>query len=148
LWLGSGTPAAIFVIAFASFFPMLLNVISGIKTINAIYIRAALSMGLGKWNLFRTVMVPAALPSILNGARVAIGVAWTSVIASELAVSAKSGSGSSGGIGQMMFTFFAYEVRPDKLVVCMLGIGLVALGIDLIFRRVQQRWTAWATRVS
>jgi ABC-type nitrate/sulfonate/bicarbonate transport system permease component len=62
---------------------------------------------------------PAALPSVLLGSRLAMGVAWTAIIAAELAVGAKSGGGSSGGIGSMMFVFYAYSVDLNGIVVCM-----------------------------
>ena len=75
----------------------------------------------------RTVVVPGALPSIGVGLRIALGVAWTAIVAAELAVGAKAGGGGSGGIGQMMFVFYAYSIELNRIVVCMIAVGLVAL---------------------
>jgi ABC-type nitrate/sulfonate/bicarbonate transport system permease component len=77
------------------------------------------------------------------GARLALGVAWTSIIAAELAVGAKAGGGATGGIGQMMFVFYAYSVELNGIVVCMLAVGFVALVIDRGFRILQRSMMPW-----
>ena len=53
-----------------------------------------------------------------------MGVAWTAIVAAELAVGAKAGGGGSGGIGQMMFVFYAYSIELNRIVVCMIAVGL------------------------
>jgi hypothetical protein len=68
-------------------------------------------------------------PEVLLSARLGMRMAWTAIIAAELAVGAKSGGGTSGGIGQMMFVFYAYNVDLNAIVVCMGVVGLVALAI-------------------
>ena len=93
--------------------------------------------------ILRHVLLPAALPSVLLGARLAMGVAWTAIIAAELAVGAKSGAGGSGGIGQMMFIYYAYSVDLNAIVVCMIVVGIVALLIDRLFRLVERRLMPW-----
>jgi len=70
-----------------------------------------------------------------------MGAAWTAIIAAELAVGAKSGGGTSGGIGQMMFIFYAYSVDLNGIVVCMIVVGLVALAIDRVFRVAERHLT-------
>jgi hypothetical protein len=54
-----------------------------------------------------------------------MGVAWTAIVAAELAVGAKAGGGGSGGIGQMMFVFYAYSIELNRIIVCMIAVGLV-----------------------
>jgi ABC-type nitrate/sulfonate/bicarbonate transport system permease component len=79
------------------------------------------------------------------GARLSMGIAWTAIIAAELGVGAKSGGGTSGGIGQMMFVFYAYSIELNRIVVCMIAVGLVALLLDRLLRlgmRVTMPWTA------
>ena len=71
----------------------------------------------------RTVVVPGALPSIGVGLRIALGVGWTAIVAAELAVGAKAGGGGSGGIGQMMFVFYAYSIELNRIIVCMIAVG-------------------------
>ena len=77
------------------------------------------------------------------GARLAMGVAWTAIIAAELAVGAKSGGGTSGGIGQMMFVFYAYSIDLNGIVVCMIVVGVVALLLDRAFRAAERRLLPW-----
>jgi ABC-type nitrate/sulfonate/bicarbonate transport system permease component len=146
LWFGTGGPAAVFVIAYACFFPLILNVVHGVQDVDRTLIRAASTLGLTRWAVIRHVIWPSALPTIINGSRIAMGLGWMAVVAAELAVSARSGSTSSGGIGQLMFEYYQYSIRTNNLVACMLGVGFVALLIDWVFRGIQRRWLGWATR--
>jgi ABC-type nitrate/sulfonate/bicarbonate transport system permease component len=104
---------------------------------------ASLTMGVPRLTILTRVILPGAAPSILLGARLAMGVAWTAIIAAELAVGAKSGGGGSGGIGQMMFVFYAYNIDLNAIVVCMIVVGVVALLIDRIFRAAEYRLLPW-----
>jgi ABC-type nitrate/sulfonate/bicarbonate transport system permease component len=143
LWFGTGTAAALSIVTYAAFFPLLVNTIHGVSRVDRKLVQAALTMGVPRPRILRTVVLPAALPSILLGARLAMGVAWTAIIAAELAVGAKSGGGTSGGIGQMMFVFYAYSVDLNGIVVCMIVVGVVALLIDRLFRLAEHRLMPW-----
>lgn len=143
LWFGTGTPAALTIVAYAAFFPLLVNTVYGVSKVDRRLVQAAQTMGVSPVRILATVIVPAATPSVLLGSRLAMGVAWTAIIAAELAVGAKSGGGTSGGIGQMMFVFYAYSVDLNGIVVCMIVVGLVALLIDHIFRAAERRLLPW-----
>ncbi|MDE2363710.1 MAG: ABC transporter permease [Hyphomicrobiales bacterium] len=143
LWFGAGTPAALSIVAYAAFFPLLLNTIHGVSRVDRKLLQAARTMGLPLHARILRVVLPAALPSIMLGARLAMGVAWTAIIAAELAVGAKSGGGSSGGLGQMMFVFYAYSIDLNNIVVCMIVVGVVALLIDRLFRVAERRLMPW-----
>lgn len=143
LWLGTGTPTALAIVAYASFFPVLINTVHGVSRVDRKLVLAARTMGISRWTILTRVVLPGALPSILLGTRLAMGVAWTAIIAAELAVGAKSGGGGSGGIGQMMFVFYAYNIDLNAIVVCMAVVGLVALLIDQLFRLVEKRLIPW-----
>jgi ABC-type nitrate/sulfonate/bicarbonate transport system permease component len=145
LWFGTGTPAAVFIVAYAAFFPIVINTIAGVKQVDRRLIDAARTMGVGRFTILRTVIVPGALPGIGVGLRLGLGLAWTAIVAAELAVGAKAGGGGSGGIGQMMFIFYAYSVELNSIVVCMIAVGLVALLLDRALRwlmRAAMPWTA------
>ena len=145
LWLGTGTASAMVIVAYAAFFPLVINTVAGVKRINPTLFRAASTMGLDRFRILRAVVVPGAMPSIAIGLRIAMGVAWTAIVAAELAVGAKAGGGGSGGIGQMMFVFYAYSIELNRIVVCMIAVGLVALLLDRVLRfgmRVMMPWTA------
>lgn len=143
LWFGTGTPAAVSIVAYAAFFPLLVNTVHGVSRVERRLVQAALTMGVSRVRILTKVILPAAMPSILLGARLGMSVAWTAIIAAELAVGAKSGSGSSGGIGSMMFVFYAYSVDLNGIVVCMIVVGLVALVIDQLFRAAEARLLPW-----
>ena len=143
LWLGTGTAAAVSIVAYAAFFPLLVNTIHGVSRVEKSHVNAARTMGVSRWHILSKVVVPSALPSILLGARLALGVAWTAIIAAELAVGAKSGGGTSGGIGQMMFVFYAYSIDLNGIVVCMIVVGAVALLLDRLFRTAERRLMPW-----
>lgn len=134
LWFGTGTSASVFIVAYAAFFPIVINTVAGVKRINPSLLQAAATMGVPPLTTIRTVLVPASLPAIGVGLRIAMGVAWTAIVAAELAVGAKSGGGGSGGIGQMMFVFYAYSIELNRIIVCMLAVGAVALLLDRLIR--------------
>jgi ABC-type nitrate/sulfonate/bicarbonate transport system permease component len=143
LWFGTGTPAALMIVAYAAFFPIVVNTIAGAKRVSPSLVSAAATMGLSRLATIRTVVVPAALPSIGVGLRIALGVAWTAIVAAELAVGAKAGGGGSGGVGQMMFVFYAYSIELNRIIVCMIAVGLVALALDRLLRVVLRGLMPW-----
>ena len=143
LWFGTGTPAALSIVTYAAFFPVLVNTVHGVSRVERKLMFAAQTMGVPRARILRHVLLPAAMPAVLLGARLAMGVAWTAIIAAELAVGAKSGAGGSGGIGQMMFIYYAYSVDLNAIVVCMIVVGVVALGIDRLFRAGERRLMPW-----
>ncbi len=142
LWFGTGTPAALMIVAYAAFFPIVINTVAGAKRVNPTLLAAASTMGLTRWATLRTVVVPSALPSIFVGLRIGLGVAWTAIVAAELAVGAKAGG--NGGIGQMMFVFYAYSIELNRIVVCMIAVGLVALVLDRMLRAMLVLLLPWS----
>ena len=143
LWFGTGTPAALLIVAYAAFFPVVVNTIAGAKRVQPTLLQAAATMGLGRLRTIRTVVIPSALPQIGVGLRIALGVAWTAIVAAELAVGAKAGGGGSGGIGQMMFVFYAYSIELNRIVVCMIAVGVVALVLDRALRALLRALMPW-----
>jgi NitT/TauT family transport system permease protein len=122
LWFGLGNPPAVFLITIGAFFPILMNTIAGVRHVDAIYIRAAQSLGASQRTLFLRVMLPAASPYILAGARIGMGTAFIVVIVAEM-IAVNSGLG-----------YRILEAReffwPDKIIAGMISIGLLGLGID------------------
>lgn len=144
LWFGTGTPAAVFIVAYAAFFPLAVNTIDGVKQVNPRLIQAASTMGLSQLRILQTVILPGALPSIFVGLRLAMGIAWASIIAAELAAGSAAGGAGASGIGQLMFILYSYSVELNGIVVCMVAIGLIALLIDHGLRFLQRRLMPWA----
>jgi NitT/TauT family transport system permease protein len=135
LWFGLGNPPAFFLISLGAFFPVLMNTIAGVRNVDAIYLRAARNLGAGEWTLFRRVMVPAAMPYILTGLRVGIGIAFIVVIVAEMiAVNA--------GLGYRILEAREY-FWSDKIIAGMITIGLAGLGIDLAMNRLNGWLLRW-----
>lgn len=80
VWFGIGDGPTIFLIAFSGVFPIILNTIHGVKAISKDYYNAARSMGASPFIIFKDVILPASMPHILTGSRLAIGSGWMSVI--------------------------------------------------------------------
>jgi NitT/TauT family transport system permease protein len=134
LWFGLGNAPAFFLISLGAFFPVLMNTIAGVRNVDAIYLRAARNLGAGEWTIFRRIMIPAAMPYILTGIRVGIGVAFIVLIVAEMiAVNA--------GLGYRITEAREY-FWSDKVIAGMITIGLAGLGIDFGMSRLN----AWLLR--
>lgn len=135
LWFGLGNPPAIFLISLGAFFPVLMNTISGVRHVDGIYIRAARNLGAGRGTLFLRVILPAATPYILTGARIGVGTAFIVVIVSEMIA-------VNNGLG-----FRILEAREffwsDKIIAGMFSIGLLGLGIDTGMNRLNAYLLKW-----
>lgn len=135
LWFGLGNPPAIFLISLGAFFPILMNTISGVRHVDGIFIRAALNLGADRKTMFLRVILPAATPYILTGARIGVGTAFIVVIVSEMIA-------VNNGLG-----FRILEAREffwsDKIIAGMLSIGLLGLGIDTGMERLNAHLLKW-----
>jgi NitT/TauT family transport system permease protein len=134
LWFGLGDPPAFFLIALGAFFPVLVNTVAGVRSVDAIYLRAARNLGAGEWTLFWRVIVPAAMPYILAGVRIGIGVAFIVVIVAEMIA-------VNSGLGYRILEAREY-FWSDKVIAGMISIGLAGLGIDVLMNRLN----AWLLR--
>lgn len=135
LWMGIDESSKITVIAIGSFWPTLLNVIHGIKNTDKKYLEVAEILGKNKFTVLTKVVLPSALPSIFTGLRLAIGIAWMSVIAAELIAAAS-------GIGYLIM--YAREIsQPDVMLVGVLSIGITGLLIDVLIRKIEARLLGW-----
>lgn len=132
LWFGIGEAGKVFVILIATFFPILLNTIEGVKRVEPVLIRAGRVLGCeSNLEIFRRVILPAALPSIIVGMRISFGTGWAAIIAAEL-VAAKIGLGFLIANGMEI-------LRSDLVFVGMITIGIIGVCIDSIFRSIQSR---------
>jgi NitT/TauT family transport system permease protein len=135
LWFGLGNPPAFFLISLGAFFPVLVNTISGVRNVDGIYLRAAQNLGARKWTMFTRVILPAALPHILSGMRVAVGVAFIVVIVAEMIA-------VNNGLGYRIIEAREY-FWSDKIIAGMLSIGLIGLAIDTAMARINDRLLRW-----
>jgi NitT/TauT family transport system permease protein len=130
LWFGVGNLSPIFLIFLSSFFPMLIETTAGIHTIERNYLLAAQNFGVSRWKLFRLVILPAALPQIIIGMRISLGVAWLVVVAAEMIA-------SSSGLGYLIIDSRNSGNRYDLVVAGMIIIGVIGLLLDNFMRRLE-----------
>ena len=135
LWFGIDESAKLFLVAIGVFFPIYLNTYHGIKSVDASLIEMARSYGLQGWPLYREVILPGALPSILVGLRFSLGLMWVLLIVAET-ISAQS------GIGYM--TMNAREfLQTDVVLVGVLLYALLGKLADLVARGLERRFLRW-----
>ena len=135
LWLGIGAPAKILVIAKSVFFPVFLNTLQGIRSVEKNYIELGKVLTLTRWQLVRRVVLPSAVPSIMVSLRYSAGLAWALVVVAE---------GLSGleGIGFLIFRAQGL-LLTDQLLVCMVIIGAVGFSIDRLMFLLQRHVLRW-----
>jgi NitT/TauT family transport system permease protein len=127
--------AAIFLIAFGSFFPIVVNVAAGARQTPRILIRAARMLGTAPRKLLVRVVLPAALPSIFTGLRIGLGLAWVLVIVAEmLAV--------QGGLGYALWSAYQFS-RLDLILAAIVSVGGLGLVSDRLISLLAQRALRW-----
>lgn len=131
LWFGIGLSGKVFIIFIGSFFPVLLNTITGIKDVPPILVTAAKTFGCSRLQITTRVCIPAALPTIATGLRIAFGTAWMTIIAAEMVA-------SKSGLGHMIIDGMEI-LRSDVVIVGMVVIGVLGFGFDALFRRIEAR---------
>ena len=127
LWFGVGNASPIFLIFISSVFPMVVQTTSGVHTIERRYLRAAANFGVSRATLFRRVVIPAALPQIIVGMRIGLGVAWLVVVAAEM-IALRS------GLGYLIIDSRNAGNRYDLVIAAMIIIGLIGLLLDGLMR--------------
>jgi NitT/TauT family transport system permease protein len=134
---GVGDHAAIFLVFLGALFPILVACVSGVSSVPPIFRSAGRNFGLSTPQLLARVVFPAALPQILIGARIALGIAWLVVVAGEMIA-------VDSGLGYLVIDSRNSGKRYDLVVAAMLMIGIIGLALDLCFRRLERiksvRW--------
>lgn len=131
LWFGVGDFSPIFLIFIASVFPMMVQTIVGVRTIDRRYLRAAANFGVSRWVLFRRVVIPAVLPEIIVGMRIGLGVAWLVVVAAEMIA-------LNTGLGYLIMDSRNAGNRYDLVIASMIIIGVIGLLLDGATRLLEQ----------
>jgi sulfonate transport system permease protein len=135
LWFGIEEASKLFLVSVGVFFPVYLNTFHGIRSVDKSLIEMAKSYGLSGWPLYRDVILPGALPSILVGVRFSLGLVWVLLIVAET-ISAQS------GIGYM--TMNAREfLQTDVVLVGILLYALLGKLADVLSRGLEQYWLRW-----
>jgi NitT/TauT family transport system permease protein len=135
LLLGIGETSKIAIVTYAAFFPVLLNTIAGVKTVDPLLIRAARTLGLDSPRLFAKVILPAAVPTIFTGIRMAGAASILVLIAAEMA-------GAKAGLGYLIVNDQNSFLYPEMYagILTIAGVGLV---INFALVRLERHFSRW-----
>jgi NitT/TauT family transport system permease protein len=137
IWFGVSNLAPIFLIFLASFFPIVVATMNGVRNVPPMYVQAGRNFGLSAPALLARVIFPAVLPRILVGLRIAFGVAWLVLVAAEMIA-------VDSGLGYLIIDARNAGKRYDLVIGGMLLIGILGLLLDALIRRTERlqfvRW--------
>ena len=139
IWFGIDELPKVLLIFLSCFAPLALAARSGMRSAAPEQINAAYSMGATYGQIIRHVILPAALPDILVGMRIAIGFGWTTLVAAEMVA-------ASVGLGQMVLNASNF-LRTDIVIMGIVVIGVVAYAFDLLMRWVERKLVPWKGRM-
>jgi ABC-type nitrate/sulfonate/bicarbonate transport system permease component len=135
IWFGIGDAQNMFIIFLGAFFPIVLNTIEGVRSVDRPLVWGALTLG-GTWaQVLREIVLPGALPLILTGLRIGLGIGWMALVAAEL-VAASSGLGFLiEDSRNLLFT--------ERVLLGMVLIGALGFGMDRLMRRLERQVMPW-----
>ncbi len=139
LLLGIGEESKVTIVAYAAFFPVLLNTIAGVKTVDPLLIRAAKSLGLNSFRLFQKVILPSAVPTIFTGIRMAGTASILVLIAAEMV-------GAKAGLGYLIVNAQSSFLIPD-MYAGILTVSLLGLGVNFLLVALERHFSRWRTAV-
>ena len=139
LWMGIGESSKITMIAVGVFFPVYLNMVSGIQGVDRKLIEVGKMYGLSTIELIRRIILPASLPSFLVGLRSGLGLGWMFVVAAEL-------MGASQGLG-FLLTFGQNMSQPDVILASIILFALIGKLTDWLLKLLEQRSLRWQDRI-
>lgn len=135
VWFGIGDTSKVWLLFLAAFPPIAMATISGVRGVKEDQINAVLSLGASRRQTLTTVMIPATLPEVLNGIRVAVGFAWTTVVAAEL----NNGIPGIGGLAYLSGT----ELDTPLTIACIIVIGVAAVALDGLIKLAERLLVPW-----
>ncbi|MDD2089375.1 taurine ABC transporter permease TauC [Pseudomonas guariconensis] len=135
IWCGIGELSKVLLIYLAIFAPIAIATATGVRTVDPAKLRAAQSLGATRAQLIRHVILPSALPDILTGIRIGLGVGWSTLVAAEL-IAATSGLG-------FMVQSAAQFLVTDVVVLGILLIALIAFALEMGLRALQRKLVPW-----
>jgi ABC-type nitrate/sulfonate/bicarbonate transport system permease component len=135
LWFGIGNGSKIFLIALAASFPVILNTYAGARSIDSNLIRASRSLGATEFEIFQGIVLPASLPHIFTGVRLAWGISLIVIIAAEMI-------GATVGMGYMILEA-QQTFRTERVLAGIFVMGVIGFATDLGLRWLQRRLLPW-----
>ena len=131
----------LFIIFIGAFYPILTATIHGVRNIGVTLIDSARVLGASENQIFRKILIPAAMPSIITGMRIGLGIAWMCLVSAEML------PGSLSGIGYMITHAFTLA-STDIVIAGMISIGVVGALMDMVFRRIELKKFSWRKKAA
>ena len=135
VWFGIGDTSKIWLLFLAAFPPIAIATIGGVRGVREDMVNAVYSLGASRRQALTVVMLPATLPQVITGIRVAVGFAWTTVVAAEL----NNGIPGIGGLAYASGT----ELKTPLTVACIIVIGITAVALDAAIKLLQTWLVPW-----
>ncbi len=135
IWFGIGETPKILLIYLAIFAPVVMSTLAGVKSAQQVRIRAAQSLGASRAQVLWLVILPGALPEILTGLRIGLGVGWSTLVAAELIAATR-------GLGFMVQSAGEF-LATDVVLAGIAVIAIIAFVLELGLRALQRRLTPW-----
>ncbi|BAN45944.1 taurine ABC transporter permease TauC [Metapseudomonas resinovorans] len=135
IWCGIGELSKVLLIFLAIFAPIAIATATGVRNVDPVRLRAAQSLGASQSQLIRHVILPSALPDILTGVRIGLGVGWSTLVAAELVAATR-------GLGFMVQSAAQFLVT-DVVILGILVIALIAFALELGLRALQRKLVPW-----
>lgn len=137
LWFGIGMASAAFLIFLGALFPIVLSTCSGVRSVDPLLADAVHTLGASRLDVWRKVLLPGAMPPILSGIRVGIGVGWMTLVAAEF-----TGVRQGYGLGYMIMSARDLQ-RIDEVMAGMAVIGFVGLALDWLMAQMSNHLLRW-----
>ncbi|HAT1610802.1 TPA: taurine ABC transporter permease TauC [Raoultella planticola] len=135
IWFGIGETPKILLIYLAIFAPVVMSTLAGVKSAQQVRIRAAQALGASRAQVLWLVILPGALPEILTGLRIGLGVGWSTLVAAELIAATR-------GLGFMVQSAGEF-LATDVVLAGIAVIAIIAFLLELGLRALQRRLTPW-----
>lgn len=135
IWFGIGETSKVLLIYLAIFAPVAMATLAGVQGARQVRLRAARALGANRWQVLWYVIVPGALPDMLTGLRIGLGVGWSTLVAAELIAATR-------GVGFMVQAAGEF-LATDVVLAGILVIALIAFTLELGLRALQRRLTPW-----
>jgi NitT/TauT family transport system permease protein len=137
LLFASSEQSMVFITFIGAFFPILLSTVHGVETLDRRLVFASLSLGAGPLDVFREVILPGAMPSIVTGLSIGMGTSWFSLVTAEMI---------SGQFGIGYYTWEAYTLQKyPNIVLGMISIGILGMGSSFLIKAAGRRLMPWIT---
>ncbi|MBN1786138.1 MAG: ABC transporter permease [Candidatus Methanofastidiosa archaeon] len=136
-WLGLGLRSAVMIIFIGAFFPILINTIEGVKSVNRSHIEVAKTFNADDYDILRKVVVPHSSPYMVTGLRIGMGIAWMCLVAAEMMPGI-----APSGLGYLIWQ--ANTVGQISIIISgIVYIGVIGLLIDRTFKFIETRYFSW-----